>query len=206
MSRPSKEAASAALRKASPPTSSVRKAAVPKVPTKRKAGKPAEAAMIELFGQRLKAARAAAGLTQAELAKRAGILQTKLPAMEAGRTDLKLSMLRRLARAIGVSLYNIVPEWHQDVAASKLRHEPDGEAVPDDLQAVFGHNFRLARLAAGLSQSQAAKLSGVNQGSISLAEAGRLNATIQTMAALAPIVGKTVNELLTPLSRPGRKK
>lgn len=80
------------------------------------------------------------------------------------------------------------------------------QAVPDDdLQIVFGRNFRKARLDAGLSQSQAAEQSGINQSNISLAEAGRLNATIRTMSALARVVGKPVSDLLTP-SPPRRRK
>jgi transcriptional regulator with XRE-family HTH domain len=81
------------------------------------------------------------------------------------------------------------------------------QAIPNgDLQVVFGQNFRKARLDAGLTQSQAAELSGINQSNISLAEAGRLNATIRTMAALARVVGKPVSELLIPPPSRRRKK
>ena len=70
---------------------------------------------------------------------------------------------------------------------------------------MFGRRFRQARLDAGLSQVQVAELSGVNQSNISLAEAGRLNATIKTMSALAEVVGKTVSDLLTPIPRRRKK-
>ena len=70
---------------------------------------------------------------------------------------------------------------------------------------MFGRRFRQARLDAGLSQVQVAELSGVNQSNISLAEAGRLNATIKTMAALAEVVGRSVSDLLTPIPRRQKK-
>jgi transcriptional regulator with XRE-family HTH domain len=69
------------------------------------------------------------------------------------------------------------------------------------LQRVFGENFRRARLAAGWSQSEASRRSGVPQPNISLLERGQFNASLRTMDALARIIGKSVTELLTPSSK-----
>lgn len=78
------------------------------------------------------------------------------------------------------------------------------DTVPgEDLQRTFGQNFQKARLEAGLSQSEASRLSGVSQSNISLLERGQFNASIRTMAALARVVGQSVADLLT---LPGSKK
>ena len=49
-------------------------------------------------------ARLKAGLTQAELAKRMGTTQSAIARLEAGRTDAKMSTLRKLAKATGARL------------------------------------------------------------------------------------------------------
>ncbi|MGO9027047.1 MAG: helix-turn-helix domain-containing protein [Acidimicrobiales bacterium] len=49
-------------------------------------------------------AREAAGLTQTELAARIGIAQSALSRIEAGRTNLTLSMFRRFAEALDVDV------------------------------------------------------------------------------------------------------
>jgi DNA-binding XRE family transcriptional regulator len=54
------------------------------------------------LGQRLRALRLAAGLTQAELARRTGIHRPNIARVEAGRHTPSLETLARLAAAIGV--------------------------------------------------------------------------------------------------------
>ena len=87
-----------------PPAAAVRKR---KTTTSKRP--PAEPEVQELFGKRVKAAREAAGLSQTDLARLAGIHQSKLPAIEGGRTDVRISTLRRLARALGISLHSLLP-------------------------------------------------------------------------------------------------
>jgi len=55
-------------------------------------------------GIALRDARESVGLTQTELAARIGIAQSALSRIEAGRTNLSLGMLRRLAEALGVDV------------------------------------------------------------------------------------------------------
>jgi DNA-binding XRE family transcriptional regulator len=57
----------------------------------------------EKLGARLKAFRLAAGLTQAELARRTGIHRPNIARVEAGRHTPSLETLSRIANAIGVS-------------------------------------------------------------------------------------------------------
>jgi transcriptional regulator with XRE-family HTH domain len=63
------------------------------------------------IGERLKRLRELAGLSQNELAKRAGIHHPTISALESGRQrDLTVSVAKKLARALGVSLAMLVGE------------------------------------------------------------------------------------------------
>ena len=62
-----------------------------------------------VFGRKLKAARLAAGLTQADVAYRAQLSLNRVSAIESGRTDLRVSSAARLARAVGVALRDLFP-------------------------------------------------------------------------------------------------
>jgi transcriptional regulator with XRE-family HTH domain len=71
---------------------------------------------------------------------------------------------------------------------------PKGNSpVPDDLRKVFGQNVRAARLKAGLTQTQLAEQTGLTQQYVSLVEAGHQNITLDTMAALASVIGRDVS-------------
>ena len=61
------------------------------------------------LGARLKAAREAAGLTQAELARRAGLSRIYIAKLEAGdRTAPTLDVLGRLAKALRLTLVDLL--------------------------------------------------------------------------------------------------
>jgi transcriptional regulator with XRE-family HTH domain len=61
------------------------------------------------FGANLRAARLARDLSQADMADLAGMrFSTKIPGIEAGRSDLRLSTAQRLADALGVPLSDLL--------------------------------------------------------------------------------------------------
>jgi DNA-binding XRE family transcriptional regulator len=62
------------------------------------------------LGHRLRALRIAAGLTQAELARRTGIHRPNIARVEAGRHTPSLETLARLAAAIGVSTTRVLAD------------------------------------------------------------------------------------------------
>lgn len=62
---------------------------------------------LDAFGRKVRTLREAAGLSQAELAKLVGMVQTKLPAIEQGRRDIRLSTIARFARALNVSIKDL---------------------------------------------------------------------------------------------------
>jgi HTH-type transcriptional regulator/antitoxin HipB len=57
-----------------------------------------------LLGDAVQDARQEAGLTQAELAERIGIKQPSLCRIETGQVNVSISMLARIAEALGVPL------------------------------------------------------------------------------------------------------
>ena len=64
---------------------------------------------IKTFGVELKARRAARGLTQAALAKKAGMKQTYVSQLESGAEDNPTrNTLRRLAKALKVPVAELV--------------------------------------------------------------------------------------------------
>jgi transcriptional regulator with XRE-family HTH domain len=62
----------------------------------------------EKLGARLRELRLAAGLTQAELARRTGIHRPNIARVEAGRHTPSLETLARIANAIGVSTTHVL--------------------------------------------------------------------------------------------------
>jgi transcriptional regulator with XRE-family HTH domain len=61
--------------------------------------------LVAVFGANLKAARIKRGLTQAQLADRAGLLQPYVSLLEAGRQNVTLTTAQALAKVV-----------HQDVS------------------------------------------------------------------------------------------
>jgi DNA-binding XRE family transcriptional regulator len=62
----------------------------------------------EEVGARLRRWRLAAGISQSELASKAGLTQAGLATVEAGGHDPRLTTLRRLARALGRSTRELI--------------------------------------------------------------------------------------------------
>ncbi|OON60543.1 transcriptional regulator [Massilia sp. KIM] len=61
-----------------------------------------------LFGQRLRAAREALNLSQEALAEQAGIHRTYVSQVEAGKRNVAVDNMERLARAVGKELWQML--------------------------------------------------------------------------------------------------
>jgi DNA-binding XRE family transcriptional regulator len=70
------------------------------------------------------------------------------------------------------------------------------DKVPEDMRALFGANFRQARLKAKLTQTDVQQLTGIRQHYISEVENGVWNLTLDTMTTLAQAVGTDIRALL----------
>ncbi|MEE9282312.1 MAG: substrate-binding domain-containing protein [Myxococcota bacterium] len=75
----------------------------------------------------LRERRAAAGLTQAELAREAGVSRPRVSAIEAGRHTPSVTAALALARALGASVEELFPS---EEAAAVAVVEPAGEGAP----------------------------------------------------------------------------
>lgn len=71
------------------------------------------------FGKRLKELREAAGLTQQELADRAGMHKFGVAKVEQGHRGVSWEKALDLARALGVSILLFVPDTEADKPAAK---------------------------------------------------------------------------------------
>lgn len=75
------------------------------------------------------------------------------------------------------------------------------EIDPNNLPAVFGANFRTARLQRGMTQLDVAEACGVLCQYISKIENGEKNLTLETMQKVAEVVDAEVSTLLQPIPR-----
>jgi len=69
--------------------------------------------------------------------------------------------------------------------------------------ALFGANFRKARLKARMTQADVEQLTGIRQHYVSEIELGLQNPTLYTMAALAGAIATEVRSLLRPPPKRG---
>lgn len=85
---------------------------------------PAVSAMLAAFGARAKKARKRAGLTLEEVGEAAALSKTYIFQIEAGRANLSLAGVWRLARALRVGMRDLMPEGELDRPAMvDLREE-----------------------------------------------------------------------------------
>lgn len=73
---------------------------------------------------------------------------------------------------------------------------PAGEVPAERLQVTFGHNFRVRRLEAGLTQKAVADAAKMHVPDVSVIESGGGNVTLKTMERLARVVDCRVEVLL----------
>ena len=71
----------------------------------------------------------------------------------------------------------------------------------EDVRALFGTNFRQARLKAKLTQADVEALTRIRQHYVSEIENGLQNPTLDTMTTLARAIGTDVRALLRPPSK-----
>lgn len=66
--------------------------------------------VLRVVGSRLKEARKKAGLTQQEVATRAGVGQSHINELERGNTNITIKTLCRMADRLGVDVRELLPE------------------------------------------------------------------------------------------------
>ena len=108
---------------------------------------------IATFGQRLQRFREERGWTQLALAQRAGVPQSVISDLEAGKREgVTLEMAWRLARTLSVSLDYLAGTW--DEAAESVPLAAASEAPSGALARGRGRPRKAARLAAARSAAR----------------------------------------------------
>ena len=70
--------------------------------------------------------------------------------------------------------------------------------APSEPRIRFGETLREARRRAGLTQTALAVLAGLTQQYVARIEAGQINPTLATIAAIARALGMSMSDLLGP--------
>ena len=115
-----------------------------------------------LFGQRVRELRARQGLTQKELAHRAGMHPAYIGGVERGERNVTLDVVERLARALAVSAAELMLDGSRGAAApavseARLAALASRAASPADLAlALDVAGYLLERLAARRHTGRAA--------------------------------------------------
>jgi len=79
---------------------------------------------------------------------------------------------------------------------------PDATEGGSELQAHFGKTVREARQKAGLTQAALADLAGLTQQYVARIEAGQINPTLATMAAIARVLNLDGGDVLRQAGPP----
>ena len=86
------------------------------------------------FGRRLQEIRTDAGLTQSGLARALITSQSAISQMERGEREPSFQMLRRLARALGVSPAHLLGRDVDDLSPAEQVHFRQYRSLPDEAQ------------------------------------------------------------------------
>ncbi len=91
-----------------------------------------------------------------------------------------------------------VPPGSADTSPKKRapRQLPTSDLPPDNLQAIFGRNLRVARLRKGMTLAELAEAVGTSVPYLSQVENGEKNVTLDTMRKLAAAIGQDVRTML----------
>ena len=136
---------------------------------------PLSAELRDVFGRHCREARIKRGLSQQEVAALSGIAQANIAKIEHGLNNVTLETMMRVIRVVDREL------------ARRIKADP---------KVRFGENVRSARSKAGLTQAEVAARADVRKQYISLVETGKVNATLEMVAALALAVDEDPDTLL----------
>lgn len=84
------------------------------------------------FGKRLQEVRTDAGLSQTALAKSVNTSQSAISQMESGEREPSFDMLRRLARALGVSPAHLLGKDVEGLSPAEQVHFRKYRSLPDE--------------------------------------------------------------------------
>lgn len=156
--------------------------------------------LLRIYGDNLRKARTAAGLTQQEVSERSGLPLSVVKAAEKGRENLSSATMVGLAYAVGKDFVEMfVPAVG---TSSPRRPRPAQVALrasvddPNDDLRAFAANLKEARRNAGMSWKELAVVADVSLAYIAQIERGEGNATVKVLKRLANALGVSIEQLL----------
>ena len=87
-------------------------------------------------GQLIKAARKKAGMTQAQLAEKAGVAAITIQQYELGKRQPRLAQLQAIAAALGVPVQELISDWEAVDKEEFKRVFIYGEGIKDRIDAA----------------------------------------------------------------------
>lgn len=138
--------------------------------------------ILTVVGENIKYYRTKLGMTQEELAERAGINRSYLAGLERGRRNTTLKTVEMLAQALGVSSVDLVGS--ADVLPEKK------------LIKSFGEKLFALRKRDNLSQRQLGEILGVSGSHIGALERGEKMPNAPLILKIADIFGVTTDQLM----------
>ena len=87
-------------------------------------------------GERIKGARKTASLTQDELAARLGVTQAVIGQYERGIRKPKMDTIQRIADALGIGIYDLVPEYSGSLLVGVPKNESEKQKIMDDFDKL----------------------------------------------------------------------
>jgi transcriptional regulator with XRE-family HTH domain len=137
---------------------------------------------VRQFGERMRAARTAAGLSQVALSEATGLDRAAISFLERSERSPDLSTLARVASALATTPSQLL----EGIGAGSASFEqPSYRGVRSAPEARLGANLRAARHAAGLSQETLGFEAEVDRAAISVYERGGRGPNLRTVLKLA---------------------
>lgn len=140
------------------------------------------------YGQRIRAARKKAGMTQTELAKKLGIPYQSIGQWEKDRRKPKLETLQRIAEALGVPILDLL-------GVDKGRDDADLKKKGAEEMTIDTAKVEILMAAQGLNQKELGERCGMPRQNIS-SIIRRGKAEPRTVGKLAGGLGVTVAEIV----------
>jgi transcriptional regulator with XRE-family HTH domain len=136
------------------------------------------------------------GLSQAGVARAAGLTQASVSNYETGKRDPTLMSALRIASALDVALGDLIEPIPGGQPKEPVREDTHGDA------RLVGRGARQWRVARGLSQSRVARAAGLSQPALSTYEAGKRELRLTSASRLANVLGISLHDLTTGLPPP----
>jgi transcriptional regulator with XRE-family HTH domain len=148
---------------------------------------------VRAFGERMRAARASAGLSQVALSEATQLDRAAISFLERAERCPDLSTLVRVGRALGVTPSELL----RGVGEGTTHFErPSYEGVSAEPAARLGANLRAARIQAELSQEALGYEAAVDRAAISVYERGGRGPNLRTVLKLSRALGMRPTALL----------